>query len=303
MCEFARSKEEYRFSTSDWADLIPEAKHLGVRFVRFTGGEPLLHREIVQLTQMSTDAGFLTSLITNGFLLHKKIDQLAGAGLNLLVVSLDGSSELSHDSLRDSPGLFQAAITGIRLARERGIKVRVNTVVGPHNYREMPDLKRVLTDLGVSQWELSTLKIDKPLVYEDEDDVLRVGAKVFDASTGLIPDGIPWYGADERQRERYFKEGIAPGPTGSRCNVVKDILYVDGKNKDVFTCSCLSHREGVVGIGRVSDRISLESQSVRAQQSWYYENGPESCTGCSSTAARYSQLVDELGTNLPEWSI
>ncbi len=303
MCEFAHSKDVYRFSTADWATLIPEARAENVKYVRFTGGEPLLHRDIVDLVRMSTTAGFLTSLITNGFLLTKRIDQLVDAGLSLVVVSIDGQDALSHDSFRKAPGLFAAATSGIALAKSRGIMVRVNTVVGPHNYRQIPSLKRVLTDLKVDQWELSTLKGQERLIYEDEADVLRVGMEVFDSTKGLVPQGVPWFGADEQQRRAYFDQGVAPGPLGRHCNVVQDVLYLDPKHKHTFTCSCLSHRDSVVGIGKAKAHLVLDDEDIRTQRDWYYEHGPRRCIGCSTTASFYSNLVDSQASDLPDWSI
>ncbi|MFD0385325.1 radical SAM protein [Streptomyces stramineus] len=79
MCEYALSRDTFRFSLDDFDDLLPKALAAGVGYVRFTGGEPLMHRDVVELVRAGTAAGVKMSLITNGMLLPKMAERLAGA--------------------------------------------------------------------------------------------------------------------------------------------------------------------------------------------------------------------------------
>lgn len=151
MCEFALSRDAFRFSVEDFTELMPKAHAAGVRYVRFTGGEPLIHNEVVELVRIGTAHGMKMSVITNGMMLPRILDRLVAAGLAQVIVSLDGQSAATHDLYRRSPGLFDNGLAGLRAAGRLGILTRVNTVVSPHNYTEMPQLQRVLTDVGVRQ--------------------------------------------------------------------------------------------------------------------------------------------------------
>ena len=64
----------------------------GIRYVSFFGGEPLLHTRLSDMIAMAIAKGMGPALITNGWLLPSKLDQLASAGLKTVYVSIDAPS-------------------------------------------------------------------------------------------------------------------------------------------------------------------------------------------------------------------
>ncbi len=46
MCGFARSKDQFRFEANTLQHFLPRVKEEGIRYIRLTGGEPLLHKEL-----------------------------------------------------------------------------------------------------------------------------------------------------------------------------------------------------------------------------------------------------------------
>ncbi|KUH39770.1 MULTISPECIES: cytosylglucuronate decarboxylase [Streptomyces] len=305
MCEFALSRDTFRFSLEDFTDLLPKARDAGVGYVRFTGGEPLMHPDVVELVRAGTAAGMRMSLITNGSMLPKMARTLAEAGLAQVIVSLDGSSGVTHDVYRRSPGMFDSGLRGLREAAALGVLPRVNTVVGPHNYDQMPELQRVLTEAGVKQWELSALKLDRSIRYPDPDEVRAVCDPVYDADpeTWLVPLGKRFYGDTPEEQERYFTESQTPRASRPLCHVVDDVIYVDGRNERMYACSCLPHREADGDVGgaplRENGAISLDTPVFRAHADFFRDRGPDLCAGCSTTAAGYSDDVARLGTATP----
>ncbi|MFJ8164910.1 cytosylglucuronate decarboxylase [Streptomyces sp. NPDC096136] len=302
MCEFALSRDTYRFSPEDFADLLPKARDAGVGYVRFTGGEPLMHPDVVDLVRAGTAAGMKMSLITNGALLPRMAAPLAAAGLAQVIVSLDGASGATHDVYRRTPGLFDSGLRGLREAAALGVLPRVNTVVGPHNYAEMPRLQEVLTQAGVRQWELSALKLDRTITYPDADHVRAVCDPLYDADPAalLVPMGKRFYGDTPREQERYFTGSVTPRAAEPLCHVADDVIYVDGKYGRMYACSCIPHREGDDGPGgaplREQGVVRLDTPVFRAHADYFRERGPEVCSGCSTTAAGYSDDVARLGT-------
>ncbi|WP_372411352.1 cytosylglucuronate decarboxylase [Streptomyces luteireticuli] len=305
MCEFALSRDTFRFSAEDFAEILPEARRAGVGYVRFTGGEPLMHRDVVELVRTGTDAGMRMSLITNGALLPRMVGRLADAGLAQVVVSVDGASAATHDLYRRSPGMFDNALRGLRAAAALGVLPRVNSVVGPHNYAEMPLLQEVLTEAGVRQWELSALKLERVIAYPDPDDVRRVGDRVYNADPAqlLVPLGKRFYGDTPEEQERYFTRSETPRASRPLCHVVDDVIYVDGKYGRMYACSCLPHRDGGGAPLRDSDNdsgsIRLDTPAFRSHADFFRDRGPDLCSGCSTTAAGYSDDVARLGTAAP----
>ncbi|MER6913553.1 cytosylglucuronate decarboxylase [Streptomyces sp. NPDC000594] len=305
MCEFALSRDTFRFSPDDFAALLPRAAAAGVGYVRFTGGEPLMHAEVVELVRLGTEAGMKMSIITNGMTLPRRIDRLAEVGLAQIIVSLDGGSAGTHDVYRRSPGMFENGLRGLRAAAALGVLPRVNSVVGPHNYTEMPQLQKVLTEAGVRQWELSALKLERTIHYPDPDHVRALCDPIYEADPArtLVPLGKRFYGDTPEERDRYFRRSITPRATGPLCHVVDDVIYLDGKGDRAYACSCLPHREGDDLGGaplRENGVIRLDTPTFRRHADFFREEGPRRCNGCSTTAAGYSDDVARLGS-VPPW--
>ncbi|MFI6347341.1 cytosylglucuronate decarboxylase [Streptomyces sp. NPDC050560] len=306
MCEFALSRDTYRFTVDDFEELLPQAAESGVGYVRFTGGEPLMHQQVLELVEAGTAAGMRMSLITNGFRLPQMVDKLAAAGLAQVVVSLDGSSGETHDVYRRTPGCFDRGVAGLRAAAQAGILTRVNTVAGPHNYRQMPDLQRVLTDVGVGQWELSALKLERTITYPARAEVLRVCDPVYaaDPERVLVPLGKRFYGDTPEEQDAFFDEGVTPRASLPLCHVTDDVVYLDPKQGRTFGCSCLPHRDGDgPGGAPLRDergRVFLDNPQFRKHAERFRADGPRVCSGCSTTAAGYSDDMARLGS-VPAW--
>jgi cytosylglucuronate decarboxylase len=305
MCGFALSRDSYRLSPGELTGILGQAVKKGVQYVRFTGGEPLMHREILELIRVSTTAGARVSLITNGYSLSAMAASLAQAGLDQVIVSIDAAEAEQHDYYRNTKGLFDRAWAGMADARRHGIRLRVNTVVGPHNYRGMPDLGRHLKEAGVGQWELSALKLSSDIVYDDPADVIATGDRVF-AGDGLVPMGKRWYGDTAEEQQRYFVQGIPPRPSSSVCRVTEDVMYLDAKEGQLFPCSLLPHRSTPALYGgriRTEDgSVDLDSPSFTERRDFFHENGPIICTGCSSSAAGYSDTYAGSDEEPPAWA-
>jgi AdoMet-dependent heme synthase len=297
MCAYARSRDAYRFTVAEFGTILPQARELGVEFVRFTGGEPLLHKDIVPLIATGARAGMKMSIITNGQLVPKMIGDLADNGLAQVIVSIDGAAASTHDQFRNTPGLFAQCIAGLAMANDRGLRLRVNTVVGPHNYAEMPQLQERLTAAGVHQWELSAVKLERPIAYPDPAHVMAVCDPLYtvDPRTTLVPMGKKFYGNTEAEQQRFFEFGITPRPAPPLCHLVGDVIYIDAKEGRGFGCSLLPHRDDKDHSGgvrlRQDGKWTLDPPELATHVTWFQSAGPIGCRGCSTPAAGYSDRV------------
>ena len=108
-CNFANGKvqrKDLRWIDADQFDAALQILHdRGVRYVSFFGGEPLLHPRLADMIAMSVAKGMGPAVITNGWLLPKKLDQLAAAGLKTVYVSIDAASMEDHERNRGLKGL------------------------------------------------------------------------------------------------------------------------------------------------------------------------------------------------------
>ncbi len=81
----------------------------GVRYIVFTGGEPLLYPHLPDILSEARNLGIQNLLCTNGRLLNRaQIDTLKNAGVSHLIISIDAASEHEHDEHRGFPGLCRS---------------------------------------------------------------------------------------------------------------------------------------------------------------------------------------------------
>ena len=82
-------------------------------FVALTGGEPLLHPNIIEAIRYIKERGLYCSLVTNGWRLARYADDIVGAGVDMLTISIDGTKEM-HDRIRGREGLYDRIMEGVR---------------------------------------------------------------------------------------------------------------------------------------------------------------------------------------------
>jgi MoaA/NifB/PqqE/SkfB family radical SAM enzyme len=115
MCDIPKSpgRQEDELNTAEIKKIILQIKDLGVKHLIFSGGEPLLRDDLVELVRFSNESGIpWVDVITNGVLCDDKIAlELIKAGLNHVTVSLDGTYEI-NDAIRGK-GSFQKSAEAI----------------------------------------------------------------------------------------------------------------------------------------------------------------------------------------------
>jgi cyclic pyranopterin phosphate synthase len=138
---FAR---ENHLKPDEYDRLIGIFKNMGVRHVRFTGGEPLIHPHINALINSASRHGIgKISVSTNGLLLGRKASALQKSGLNNLNVSLDSlDPEIFQKVTRG--GDLQRVLEGIDAAIDAGIsRIKLNVVLlRQENGHGLPELVR-----------------------------------------------------------------------------------------------------------------------------------------------------------------
>lgn len=113
-------------------------KKLKVKVIDFTGGEPLLHRQIDVMCQMAKEMGFITTLTTNTLLYPKWAEKLKGL-VDMLHFSLDSAYKERHDDLRGI-ACFDKFVESIELANSLGERPDILFTVGSHNISEIEEV-------------------------------------------------------------------------------------------------------------------------------------------------------------------
>lgn len=98
----------------------------GAPVVVLAGGEPLLHKELPEIVEGAIARDKFVTVCTNALLLEKKIDLYKPSPYFNWSVHLDGDQEM-HDKSVCQKGVYERAVAAIKLAKERGFRVNINT--------------------------------------------------------------------------------------------------------------------------------------------------------------------------------
>lgn len=125
-------------------DIVQQAEELGVHSIVIDGGEPTLYSGIKDLLRFLGNVKASVTLLTNGTLIHRIVDDIPS---NVLVqLSLDGRKEVT-DYLRGS-GVFDRVIEATRLLRDRGIRFGFSMVFNNYTRNEVFYLLELAHRLG-----------------------------------------------------------------------------------------------------------------------------------------------------------
>ncbi|MCD8166472.1 MAG: TIGR04133 family radical SAM/SPASM protein, partial [Bacteroides sp.] len=127
-------------------------------FIIFTGGEPLMRKDLEVCGLALYKRGFPWGMVTNGLALTpQRFESLLRAGIHTATVSLDGFKE-SHNWMRGHPESFDKAVSAIKLMRDcPDIIFDVVTCVNKRSYRELTVFKEFLIELGIKEWRIFTI--------------------------------------------------------------------------------------------------------------------------------------------------
>lgn len=144
-------------TTQEVFDVMDDLHRFRVPVLILSGGEPLLRRDIIEISERSKSMGFYTGLSSNGALISvHNIEAIAGVGYDYVGISLDGIGA-THDAFRGKEGAFAGSLDGVRLCREHGIKVGLRFTMTMDNHKELPELLALAENEGVDKFYLSHL--------------------------------------------------------------------------------------------------------------------------------------------------
>ena len=138
---------EDELTAAEILELFEGLRNLGCEEVHLTGGEPLMRQDLLELVRAGVAMGLRFRLQSNGLLLAERARNVLSAGINDVLVSIDGPAEY-HDRVRQKPGLHAAAEASVRRCADLGMNVRVNSVVRATNLPLLHDLFQRSAELG-----------------------------------------------------------------------------------------------------------------------------------------------------------
>jgi len=136
-------------STSEGKILIDDLAGFGVPVMLFSGGEPLVRKDLPELAAYAVKKGMRAVISTNGTLITPQIAQtLKDIGLSYVGISLDGMEEI-NDRFRGVKGAFRLALKGIENCKKAGIKVGLRFTINKSNAGQIPEIFGLLEEMDI----------------------------------------------------------------------------------------------------------------------------------------------------------
>jgi Fe-coproporphyrin III synthase len=123
MCDIWKTTDTRSLRPSDLEALLASFRRLGVRWVVFTGGEPLLNPSLPLLCAMLRQEGIRLTLLTTGLLIKKQAKDVA-ASFDDVIISLDGPESI-HNSIRRVENAFAVILAGVAAVKKLQQRLRI----------------------------------------------------------------------------------------------------------------------------------------------------------------------------------
>lgn len=143
-------RNQPELSTAECLDLLDQMAAAGTLRLTLTGGEILTRRDFFTIAEHARTRGFALYLKTNASLLTPETaDRVAALAPVQVDISLLGASNETFDAVAGSRNTFTRVLRGVRLLQERGVRIKLNTLLVDLNVAERQQMLDLAGELGV----------------------------------------------------------------------------------------------------------------------------------------------------------
>jgi pyrroloquinoline quinone biosynthesis protein E len=154
--DFDRYREE--LTTEEWKRVLREGRELGSLQLGFSGGEPMLRRDLEELVGYASRLGYYTNLITSGIGLEEdRLADLKAAGLNQIQLSVQSYERALNDELAGGRA-FDVKLDVARRIKARGFPMVLNVPVCRQNIEQAAQILGMAEEFGVEYVEFANIQ-------------------------------------------------------------------------------------------------------------------------------------------------
>lgn len=150
-CYSSSENKKYpdELTTAEGKKLIDDLAEFNVPVILFSGGEPLVRDDLLELAAYARDKGIRSTISTNGTLITPRMAQsFKETGISYVGISLDGIGE-NNDRFRGQKGAFEKALRGIKNCLSVGQKVGLRFTINKHNFKDLDDIFKLVEEENI----------------------------------------------------------------------------------------------------------------------------------------------------------
>jgi radical SAM protein len=150
------SRDPGELTTEESFRLIDRLADFGSPILIFTGGDPMMRRDLFDLIAYATQKGLRCSLTPTATALPtvERLRKVKEAGIRRIALSLDAPTPEVHDGFRQVDGSWERTMRILHDAHSIGLSVQVNTTVTTFNLDLLPDMVPFIEQVGAVQWSV-----------------------------------------------------------------------------------------------------------------------------------------------------
>jgi MoaA/NifB/PqqE/SkfB family radical SAM enzyme len=178
-CDYWKTRWQDGLNSERAIDLVNQIAAAGIRSLRFTGGEPLLRKDMFHVLQQADTSKFKRIILqTNGLLLKKLHKEINASPITNISVSVDGLKD-TNDHIRGIRGYFDLAMEGIKLLRNKEVSIAITlNKISAAELGTLADIARSIgagIDLNILSRSLYFLKdADIASMWPERKDVVEI---------------------------------------------------------------------------------------------------------------------------------
>lgn len=277
--------QEREMTLDELLPVLDDLAAAGCLILTLSGGEVLLRTDFFDVAEAARARGFALRIFTNCTIVTPRIaDRIAALDPVVVETSLLGGDAHTHDEITLTGGSFQKTVRGVRLLRERGVRVKLKTTLMNANIGQVVEMERLAADLGAEH------QVGFTLMPKQDGDRAPLALKADDAALR----------AYVRRRERDLNLDsplpIATGDDGL-CSAGRASCSISPSG-DVYPCVLMPLKAGNVLEAPFAE--IWRSSPAMGQMRALIEGHAIHCRGCDDEGHAFCPALDMLENTTPQ---
>lgn len=256
----------------DWIRVLTEFQTYGGKAVTFTGGEPLMNPDFVDIIETAFQLGLQITVLTNGLLWNEELIDRLSPMLAEVQISIDGADDASNAKVRKA-GIFETLVAHVIRFSRNGVRVSVATTFTNDNIDAADEYVKLVDRINEATDKKVIFKLTKKLLPGREKHYTEEENRLYEERIRQVEDLL-----DGNAKYKNFMDGHTPNLVAKNCGFGGLSISSDG---NVYFCNRVLE---VTSQGNVKEH-GLKFFLKKGEHA-HFETGVEHVAPCGACAIR-----------------